>query len=64
NPRSYLEWLVEHGHDDTDVPYQLLPTRDDLRALTRYEERQARRERLIRALRSAGQRATGLVHRG
>ena len=63
NPRSYLEWLVEHGHDDTDVPYRLLPTRDDMRALTRYEERQARRERLIRALRSARQRATGLVNR-
>jgi glycosyltransferase involved in cell wall biosynthesis len=63
NPRSYLEWLVEHGHDDTDVPYRLLPTRDDLHALTRYEERHARRERVIRALRSAGQRATGLVNR-
>ena len=37
---------VDHGHDDTDVPYRLLPTRDDLRALTRYQERQARRDRL------------------
>jgi hypothetical protein len=63
NPRSYLEWLVDHGHDDTDVPYRLLPTRDDLRALTRYQERHARRERLTRAVRSAGQRAAGLVNR-
>jgi glycosyltransferase involved in cell wall biosynthesis len=63
NPRRYLEWLVEHGHADTDVPYRLLPTRDDLRAVTQYEERQARRERLIRAFRSAGQRAAGLVNR-
>ena len=59
DPRSYLEWLVDHGHDDTDVPYRLLPTRDDLRALTRYQERQARRERLTRVVRSAGQRVTG-----
>jgi len=63
NPRSYLEWLLEHGHDDTDVPYRLLPTRDDLRALTRYQERRARRERLTRVVRSAGQRAAGLVNR-
>lgn len=63
DPRSYLEWLVDHGHDDTDVPYLLLPTRDDLRALTRYQERQARRERLTRVVRSAGQRAAGLVNR-
>jgi glycosyltransferase involved in cell wall biosynthesis len=63
NPRSYLEWLVDHGHDDTDIPYRLLPTRDDLRDLTRYEERQARRDRLTRAVRSARQRAAGLVNR-
>ena len=63
NPRGYLEWLVEHGHADTDVPYRLLPTRDDLQALTQYEQRQARRERVIRALRSARQRAAGLVNR-
>jgi hypothetical protein len=63
DPRSYLEWLVDHGHADTDVPYRVLPTRDDLRDLARYEERQARRERLIRAVRSAGQRAAGLVNR-
>jgi len=63
DPRSYLEWLVDHGHDDTDVPYRLLPSRDDLRALTRYQERLARRERLTRVVRSAGQRAAGLVNR-
>jgi glycosyltransferase involved in cell wall biosynthesis len=63
NPRSYLEWLVEHGHADTDIPYRLLPTRDVLLALTKYEERQARRERVIRAFRSAGKRAAGLVNR-
>ena len=59
DPRSYLDWLIGHGHADTDVPYQLLPTLDDLRTLTRYQERQARRERLTRAVRSAGQRVTG-----
>lgn len=64
NPRSFLEWLVEHGHDDTDIPYRLLPTRDDLLDLERHEKRRARRERLTRAARSAGQRATGLVNRG
>jgi glycosyltransferase involved in cell wall biosynthesis len=63
DPRGYLEWLVDHGHDDTDVPYRLLPTRDDLRALTRYQDRQARRERLTRVVRSAGHRAAGLVNR-
>jgi hypothetical protein len=63
NPRSYLEWLVEHGYADTDVPHRLLPTRDDLHELTRYERRQARRDRLTRAARSAGQRAAGLVNR-
>jgi len=63
NPRSYLEWLVEHGYADTDVPYRLLPTRDDLDDLSRYERRQARRARLTRAARSAGQRAAGLVNR-
>jgi hypothetical protein len=59
DPRGYLEWLVAHGHADTDIPYQLLPTRDDLHALTRYQERQARRARVVRAVRSAGQRVTG-----
>ncbi len=59
DPRSYIAFLVEQGHADTDIPYQLLPTRDDLRTLTRYQERQARRARLARAVRSAGQRATG-----
>jgi glycosyltransferase involved in cell wall biosynthesis len=59
DPRSYLEWLIEHGHADTDVPHRLLPTRDVLRELTRYQKRQARRDRLARAVRSAGQRAAG-----
>ena len=46
-----------------NIPYRLLPIRDDLRVLTRYQERQARRDRLTRVVRSAGQRAAGLVHR-
>ncbi|HYV60388.1 MAG TPA: glycosyltransferase, partial [Acidimicrobiia bacterium] len=63
DPRSYLDWLVTHGHADTDIPYRLLPNRDDLLDLERYEKRRARRERLTRAARSAGQRAAGLVNR-
>jgi glycosyltransferase involved in cell wall biosynthesis len=63
NPRRYLEWLIAHGHSDTDIPYQLLPSEDDLHALNRYQElqarRQQRRERVAEALRSAGRRATG-----
>lgn len=62
-PGSYLEWLIEHGHADTDVPYQLLPTHDDVQRLTRYRERQERRERVARVLRSAGQRAARRVNR-
>jgi glycosyltransferase involved in cell wall biosynthesis len=62
-PRAYLKWLVEHGHDDTDIPYQLLPTVDDLRRLTEYQERLERRARVARAVRAAGQRAAALVTR-
>lgn len=63
DPRPYLEWLVQHGHADTDIPFQLLPTRDDLMRLKQYEERHARRERITRVFRNAGQRAAGLVSR-
>jgi glycosyltransferase involved in cell wall biosynthesis len=63
NPQGYLEWLVEHGHADTDVPYRLLPTRDDLQLLAEYQKRQERRARLTRAVRAAGQRVAGLVNR-
>jgi glycosyltransferase involved in cell wall biosynthesis len=63
DPRGYLEWLIEHGHADTDVPYQLLPLRDALSSLTRYQERQARRERLLRVFRTAGRRAAEVVTR-
>jgi glycosyltransferase involved in cell wall biosynthesis len=63
NPQSYLEWLVEHGHADTDVPYRLLPSRGDLELLAEYQERQERRARLTRAVRAARQRAAGLVNR-
>lgn len=63
DPRSYLEWLVEHGYADTGVPHRLLPSRDDLIELNRYEKRQAQRERLTRAARSAAQRAAELVNR-
>ena len=63
NPGRYLEWLIAHGHTDTDIPYPLLPSEDDLHALNRYQELQARREqrreRVAEALRSAGRRATG-----
>jgi glycosyltransferase involved in cell wall biosynthesis len=74
NPRDYLEWLVQHGHADTDIPYQLLPTHDDVVRLNHHEElqrqqeelqrqRQERRAMLVRALRRAGQRVIGLVKR-
>jgi hypothetical protein len=63
DPRAYLEWLIEHGHADTDVPHQLLPTRDDLLILARHQDRQARRERIVSVFRAAGQRAARLVTR-
>jgi len=62
-PRDYLQWLIQHGHRDTDIPYQLLPTHDHLQRLTRYEERQERREKVAGALRSARERAARLVNR-
>jgi hypothetical protein len=61
--RSYLAFLVERGHADTDIPYQLLPTDDDVRRATRYQIWRARRAKLARAFRSVGQRAAGLVSR-
>ena len=74
DPGDYLEWLVVHGHADTDIPYQLLPTHDDFDRLKHYRERQRqyeerqerrrqRRARLVRAVRRAGQRAASLVKR-
>lgn len=63
DPRSYLEWVIRRGHAHTDIPYQLFPTHDDMQRLTRYEERQERREKVAGALRSARQRAARLVNR-
>ena len=63
DPRSYLAFLVERGHADTDIPYQLLPTDDDVRRATRYQVWRERREKLGRAIRSARRRAAGLVNR-
>jgi glycosyltransferase involved in cell wall biosynthesis len=63
DPRPYLAFLADRGHDDTEIPYQLLPTDDDVRRATRYQVWRQRRERFGRAVRSAGQRAAGLVNR-
>ena len=63
DPRGYLEWLIQHGHRDTDVPYQLMPTRATLGRLKRYQDRQERRQKVARALRSARERAVRLVNR-
>jgi glycosyltransferase involved in cell wall biosynthesis len=63
DPRSYLEWVIRRGHPDTDIPYRLFPTGEDMERLTRHEERQERRERVAAALRSARQRAARMVNR-
>jgi hypothetical protein len=63
DPRTYLAFLVERGYHDTDLPHRLLPTRDDARRAARYQARRLRREKLGRAVRTAGQRAVGLVNR-
>jgi len=63
DPRPYLAFLADRGHDDTEIPYQLLPTDDDVRRATRYQVWRKRRERFGQAVRSAGQRAAGLVNR-
>ena len=63
DPRSYLAFLADRGHDDTDLAYQLLPSHEDARRAGRYQARRQRRERLGRAVRTAGQRAAGLVNR-
>jgi glycosyltransferase involved in cell wall biosynthesis len=63
DPRTYLAFLVDRGHDDTEIPHQLLPTDDDVRRATRSQVWRKRREKLGRAVRSARQRAAGLVNR-
>jgi glycosyltransferase involved in cell wall biosynthesis len=63
DPRGYLEFLIERGHADTDIPYQLLPTDDDVRRATRHQIWQGRREKLGQAVRSARERAAGLLSR-
>jgi hypothetical protein len=63
DPRSYLEWVIRRGHPDTDIPYRLFPTGEDMERLTRHEERQERREKVAAALRSARQRAARMVNR-
>ncbi|HKA94144.1 MAG TPA: glycosyltransferase [Acidimicrobiia bacterium] len=62
-PRRYLDFLFERGHVDTDLSHRLLPSGDDVRRADRYQTWRQRRERIGRAVRTAGQRAAGLVSR-
>ena len=59
DPRRYLAFLAERGHEDTGIPHRLLPSQYDVRRAMRHELWRARREKVTRVLRSAGQRATG-----
>jgi glycosyltransferase involved in cell wall biosynthesis len=63
DPRTYLAFLVDRGHDDTDLPHQLLPSDEDVRRAARYQMWRLRRQKLGRVVRTAGQRAAGLVNR-
>jgi len=63
DPSRFLAFLAERGYADTDIPYQLLPTADDVRRARRRQLWRDRRERATGALRSAGRRAAGLVTR-
>jgi hypothetical protein len=63
DPLPFLRWLTDHGRDDTEIPYQLLPSEDDLLILTRQQERRQRRDRIVRAVRMAGHHAASLVTR-
>ena len=63
DPRAYLAFLVDRGHDDTDLTHRLRPAAEDVRRAARYQKWRQRREKLGRVVRSAGQRAAGLVNR-
>jgi hypothetical protein len=63
DPGSYLRWLFEYGHADTDIAYQLLPTEHDVARVARYDEQRRRPETLAQAIRSTLQRVVTLVNR-